>query len=139
MHKFMYVTKAINLRKHMKADSRLTVKLELNGSYFREYYYGDTFSQNLCVWNLPSESTEQPSVRTTALSTLSHKFKVKEMEESLPVISSSPIQSQTLRLEVPPNFPQSVTWLWPVPLLLPSKGPLNLHNFFRFLLPCLFL
>lgn len=25
----------------MKADSHLTVKLELNGSYFREYYYGD--------------------------------------------------------------------------------------------------
>lgn len=37
----MYVTKDINLRKHTKADLGLTIKLELNSSYFREYYYGD--------------------------------------------------------------------------------------------------
>lgn len=47
IHKFMCAAKEVSLRKHRKAKFHLTVKLELNRSYFREYDGGTPFETSV--------------------------------------------------------------------------------------------
>lgn len=100
----------------------------------------DQFNPNRWAGLLPSTSTEQPRVRTTAPR---GPFLQNQGERVGGQQTGHPIQfySQT-KTEAWGSLKfltHSVTWLWPVPLSLHSKATLNLHHLSQFLPACLFL